>query len=65
MNDESLREQHERLLRIATPCDQLAVCQDREPRCAGCKQSEGRESVNRLLAELGKRPNLPLDQGVK
>lgn len=44
MNDESLREQHARLLRVADPkyqapmtCDQLGVCQDRTPRCKGCK----------------------------
>lgn len=46
-------------------CDQLGACQDRQPRCKGCKPSEGAVSVQNLLRELGKRPNLPLDQGVK
>lgn len=46
-------------------CNELAVCQDRSPRCDGCKQSEGARSVQNLLRELAKRPNLPVSQGVK
>lgn len=46
-------------------CDQLAVCQDKTPRRANRKPSEGAVSVQALLAILSKRPNLPLDQGVK
>lgn len=46
-------------------CDQLGVCQDRTPRCANCKPSEGAVSVQALLVILSKRPNLPLNQGVK
>jgi hypothetical protein len=41
-------------------CDQLGVCQDRTPRCDGCKQSEGARTVQTLLRELSKRPELPL-----
>lgn len=41
-------------------CDQLGICQDRSPRCANCKPSEGAASVQRLLTELGKRPLPPL-----
>lgn len=41
-------------------CDELGVCHDRPIRCMGCKPSEGAASVQRLLAELGKRPPLPL-----
>ncbi len=46
-------------------CDELAVCQDRTPRCPQCRQSEGARTVQTLLRELSKRPNLPLNQGVK
>lgn len=41
-------------------CDELAVCQDRQPPCKGCKQSEGARTVQTLLRELSKRPALPL-----
>lgn len=41
-------------------CDELGVCQERPIRCMGCKPSEGAASVQRLLAELGKRPLPPL-----
>lgn len=41
-------------------CDQLGVCQDRTPACKGCKQSEGARTVQTLLRELSKRPELPL-----
>lgn len=41
-------------------CDQLGVCQDRLPRCKGCKPSEGARTVQTLLRELSKRPELPL-----
>jgi len=44
----------------ARTCDQLGVCQDRTPRGAGCKQSEGARTVQTLLRELSKRPELPL-----
>lgn len=60
MSGESLRHEHEQLLRVARPCDELAVCQDRQPPCKGCKQSEGARTVQTLLRELGKRPLLPI-----
>ena len=41
-------------------CDALGVCQDRQPSCKGCKQSEGARTVQTLLRELSKRPELPL-----
>lgn len=41
-------------------CDQLGVCQDRQPRCSNCKPSEGERTVQTLLRELSKRPELPL-----
>lgn len=44
----------------ARTCDQLGVCQDRQPACKGCKQSEGARTVQTLLRELAKRPELPL-----
>ncbi len=52
---------------MTTPrtCDQLAVCQDRTPRCQGCKQSEGARTVQTLMRELSKRPLLPLLPRVK
>ncbi len=30
-------------------CEELAVCQSRQPPCNECKPSEGRESVIRLM----------------
>lgn len=41
-------------------CDELAVCQDKSPRCSKCKPSEGSITVQNLLREFGKRPLLPL-----
>ena len=46
-------------------CEELGVCQDKQPPCERCMPAEGHESVKRLLDGLGKRPNLPPSQGVK
>ena len=46
-------------------CDEMAVCQDRQPACKGSKQSEGARTVQILLRELSKRPLLPILPRVK